>query len=162
MIKPLSAIALLFLLGISGCQSPGRPGEVSQISDGDTLTVQQDGTAIKIRLACIDAPELGQKPWGERARGVLGVMAPVGSEVTVESFERDRYGRTVATVWREGQSVNLEMVRRGWAMVYRQHLRNCDASAYFAAETAARRDRIGYWQAGRNPQPPWEWRRRQR
>ena len=162
MLKPLSAIGLLLLLAASSCQTPGRSAEVSQVSDGDTLTVQQDGESIKIRLACIDAPEMGQTPWGDRSRGVLSVLAPVGSEVTVEPFERDRYGRTVATVWREGRSVNLEMVRRGWAMVYRQHLRNCDASAYFAAETAARRDRSGYWQAGRNPQPPWEWRRRQR
>lgn len=62
MLKPLSALGLLLLLATSSCQTPGRSAEVNLISDGDTLTVQQDGESVKIRLACIDAPELGQKP----------------------------------------------------------------------------------------------------
>jgi hypothetical protein len=34
------------------------------VGDGDTLRVQAGGRAITIRLACIDAPETAQSPWG--------------------------------------------------------------------------------------------------
>lgn len=35
------------------------------VGDGDTLRVQAGGRAITIRLACIDAPETAQSPWGQ-------------------------------------------------------------------------------------------------
>jgi len=34
------------------------------VGDGDTLRVQAGGRSITIRLACIDAPETAQSPWG--------------------------------------------------------------------------------------------------
>jgi hypothetical protein len=45
------------------------PATLLSVGDGDTLRVQAGGRAITIRLACIDAPETAQSPWGQQSRG---------------------------------------------------------------------------------------------
>ena len=54
---------------------------VLSIGDGDTLRVQALGRTITVRLACIDAPEMAQSPWGQKARQHLQALAPIGSAV---------------------------------------------------------------------------------
>jgi len=36
------------------------------VTDGDTISVMREGQAVKVRLAGIDCPEIGQ-PYGKRA-----------------------------------------------------------------------------------------------
>jgi hypothetical protein len=50
---------------------PPTPATVRSIGDGDTLRVKQGGRTITVRLACIDAPEMAQRPHGPRAREYL-------------------------------------------------------------------------------------------
>ena len=38
---------------------------VLSIGDGDTISVLERGQKIKVRLACIDAPESAQTPFGQ-------------------------------------------------------------------------------------------------
>lgn len=38
---------------------------VISTGDGDTLRVKTQGKVVTIRMACIDAPETGQRPWGQ-------------------------------------------------------------------------------------------------
>jgi micrococcal nuclease len=104
------------------------------IGDGDTLRVDYRGKQLTIRLACIDAPEIAQDPFGAQSRSLLASLAPVGSEVSLRVVDIDRYRRTVAEVSRGGQNVNLRMVRRGQAFAYRQYLSNCDPTAYLGVE----------------------------
>ncbi len=47
---------------------PVHTAEVFSIEDGDTLTVIEATRAIKVRLACIDAPETSQASHGRSAR----------------------------------------------------------------------------------------------
>ena len=68
------------------------------IGDGDTLGVRQDGRAITVRLACIDAPDIAQCRWGQQARRTLRQRLPIGRPVTLNVPTTDRYGRTVAEV----------------------------------------------------------------
>jgi len=56
---------------------------------------------LTIRLACIDAPETGQAPYGAASREQLQQLLPVGSAVNLKIQTKDRYGRTVVGVLRE-------------------------------------------------------------
>ena len=128
------------------------------VGDGDTLTVSEGGRRATIRLACIDAPESAQTPYGGRARASLQTLAPVGASVTVQGSTRDRYGRTVAEIFRGKTNVNLELVRRGDAFVYRQYLRDCDRNGYLSVEKQAESTRRGVWSAPGGITRPWDWR----
>lgn len=63
--------------------------------------------------------------------------------VTLRTQTTDKYGRTVAEMFRNGQNVILAMVNSGQAFAYRKYLAACDGSAYLAAEAAAQRQRVG-------------------
>ena len=129
------------------------------MGDGDTLRVNDTGKRLTIRMACIDAPETAQRPYGAASRQRLQELAPVGSVVLLRPQTIDKYGRTVAEVFRNGQNVNLAMVSSGQAFAYRKYLSACDGSAYLAAEAAAQRQRIGVWAVPGGIQRPWDWRK---
>jgi endonuclease YncB( thermonuclease family) len=71
---------------------------VLSIGDGDTLRVRQAGRVLTVRLACIDAPETAQSPWGQQARRYLQQRLALGRQVTLDIKTTDRDGRTVAEV----------------------------------------------------------------
>ncbi|MCY7390569.1 MAG: thermonuclease family protein [Leptolyngbyaceae cyanobacterium CAN_BIN12] len=77
---------------------------VLSVGDGDTLKVQNNSTKVTIRLACVDAPERAQAPWGQAASARLKQLLPVGQVVRLREVDRDRYGRTVAEVYVNRQS----------------------------------------------------------
>lgn len=155
---------LVLLLGLSAILLPGDGSAQSlrvtvlSIGDGDTIRVRQSGRSITVRLACIDAPETAQSPYGQQARRFLQQRLPIGREVTLDVKTTDRYGRTVAEVLRNGRAVNLTLVRSGAAFAYRQYLAKCDQSAYLGAEAAAQRERVGVWAVPGGIQRPWDWR----
>ena len=78
--------------------SQGMPATVLSIGDGDTIRVRQATRAITVRLACIDAPETAQNPYGQQARKSVQQRLPIGRQVTLAVKTTDRYGRTVAEV----------------------------------------------------------------
>lgn len=137
-------------------------GRVVSIADGDTLTVLDTAnTQHKIRLAEIDAPEIGHgankpgQPFGQRSRQSLAELC-FQKPATVLVVDTDRYGRTVGRVTCAGQDANAEQIRRGLAWVYLKYAR--DQSLY-EIEAEARAARRGLW-ADPSPIPPWEWRRK--
>ena len=130
-------------------------GKVVRIADGDTLTLlDASNTQHKIRLHGIDTPERGQ-PYGNAAREALERLV-AGKRIDVNIQDTDRYGRTVGTVYRNGQNVNLIMVQDGWAWWYERYARNDRQLS--RAQRDAKAARRGLWQDS-NPVPPWEWRR---
>jgi endonuclease YncB( thermonuclease family) len=120
-------------------------GEVLSIGDGDTIRVRQAGKALTVRLACIDAPETAQTPYGLKSRQYLQQRLPIGREVSLDIKTTDRYGRSVAEVISE-ININLALVEDGQAFAYRQYLSGCDAKEYLDAEYRASRRRYGVWQ----------------
>ncbi|WP_313224624.1 thermonuclease family protein [Stutzerimonas nitrititolerans] len=74
---------------------------------------------MRVRLAGIDAPELGQ-PYSRRARSPVGFV--FGKDVTLIVQDRDRYGRTVVQVKVADLEVSAELVRIGAAWAYRAYL----------------------------------------
>ncbi len=157
---------------------------VMKVSDGDTITVTQVGTTgpkIKVRLACIDAPEMAQGPAGEAGRDALAELAPFGGSVSLRVIDTDRYKRSVAEVFVPGGggdgegsdgndeagngsrslNVNLELVRQGKAFVYRDYLKKgCAVKDYEAAEAEARERKRGVW--AESIEKPWDYRKRKR
>jgi micrococcal nuclease len=109
-------------------------------------------------MACIDAPEIAQKPYGALAREALQQLAPVGSEVALQIQTTDRYGRSVAEVFRGGENVNLAMVRQGAAFAFRKYLGQCNSLRYLSAESEAEFRRAGVWATPGGITRPWDWR----
>ncbi len=131
---------------------------VQSIHDGDTMTVSCDGQRMKVRLYCIDAPELGQRPWGKESRDFLRSITP--ERVTVLAKTKDRYGRTVGEVFiadETGENLNLAMVSTGQAAVYTKY---CTKRQYVQAEDEAKKANAGIWEKPGLHQQPWEWRHR--
>ena len=132
--------------------------KVLSIEDGDTLTVSLNSERITVRLACIDAPETAQAPYGGEAKDNLQLLAPGGVAVHLIGGEKDRYGRTVSEVFRGSTNINLELVRRGQAFVYRQYLQGCDRNVYLRAERWAEASGVGIWSVLGGINRPWDWR----
>jgi endonuclease YncB( thermonuclease family) len=137
--------------------SQGITVTVLSIGDGDTLRVRQAGRAVTVRLACIDAPETAQSPWGQQARRYLQQRLALGREVTLDVKTTDRYGRTVAEVISDS-NIGLAMVEDGQAFAYRRYLDGCDAGEYLDAEVRASRRRYGVWQVPGGITRPWNFR----
>ena len=134
-------------------------GTVSSVGDGDTIRVTDaTGETQTIRLSCIDASELKQAPHGEQARQRLQQIIPVGTRVNLKPQTTDRYGRTVAEVFKGTLNVNLAMVQEGRAVAYRKYLSQCDAARYLAAEDSARQRRLAFW-SQESPVMPWDFRK---
>ena len=134
---------------------------ILSIGDGDTIRVRQGGKVLTVRLACIDAPETAQSPYGQHARTYLQQRLPIGREVTLAIKTTDRYGRSVTEVF-SGVNINLALVEDGKAFAYRQYLSGCDAKAYLEAEERASSSRLGVWQVQGGITRPWDFRRRRR
>ena len=132
-------------------------GKVVGIADGDTITVLRDGhEQVKIRLYGIDAPESGQ-PFGKASKQNLSSMVH-GQSVQIEVMDTDRYGRTVARIFVDGEDVNAAQLRSGHAWLYRQYCKTWVCGEWAGLETEARSNGAGLW-ADKDPTPPWQWRR---
>ena len=156
--KAVSSLLLALCLTTSA-----NAATVVSVGDGDTVRVSEDSKRVTVRLACIDAPETSQRPWGGRSTVFLKELTPVGSEVTLRVQTTDRYGRTVAELLNRRGNVNQLMVGAGEAFAYRRYLRQCDSQRYLQLENEAQRQGIGVWSIGPSGiTRPWDYRRGRR
>ncbi|MHB2265180.1 thermonuclease family protein [Aliihoeflea sp. PC F10.4] len=149
-------ITLFIVLGALAVHFENRSAHeidgIMRVVDGDTLAMG----ATRIRLRGMDAPELGQQctrggaPYdcGQYARRAL-VAAIGGEAVTCTARRKDRYGRFVATCYRDNFDLNRMMVEEGWAVA---------SGDYDLAERHARSAGRGIW-AG-DFESPRDWRAR--
>jgi endonuclease YncB( thermonuclease family) len=147
----LSAVLLL--------AAPAHAASVLSIGDGDTITVTEGSKRIKVRLACIDAPETSQSPYGMKARKKLQGLLPIGSQVTLRTKATDRYGRSVGEVIKGSTNINQSLVGSGNAFVYWQYINGCDRQTYSRLENDARLKGAGVWRVPGGIQRPWDYRR---
>jgi len=148
----------------TGDESERQRVTVEYVIDGDTVNVSNFGSEMRIRLDSIDCPEDGQ-PWGTIAKaGLIKLIG--GRDVYIEEHGIDDYGRTLATIYLEGDidsewiNVNERMVMLGHAWVMRQHYDHLPKSRQDQLnklEKWARSKRVGLWKTS-NPIPPWQWR----
>ena len=155
--KTLLVLAGMSLAVLGPLSQAVSAATVLSIGDGDTISVLERGQKLKVRLACIDAPETAQSPYGMASRNHLKALLPLGSKVSLRVQSVDRYGRSVAEVIGKGP-VNLAMVQSGQAFVYRQYMGRCDRGAYLAAERQAQAQRLGVWAVPGGITRPWDFR----
>lgn len=127
---------------------------LARVIDGDTLEVG----SIIIRLADIDAPELGQKCDGPKTLRNCGKVAAdfladriEGQLVTCEVADIDDYGRAIASCGHVGEDLSGWPVRDGYALAFVRY-----SDRYVPEKQAARAREAGLWRA--IIEPPWEYR----
>ena len=151
-----------FGIGLLLLALPVQAATVLSVGDGDTITITNGAQKIRVRLACIDAPETSQTPYGMESRQALQKLLPIGTEVTVHTKTSDRYGRTVGEVLKGSTNINQQQVASGNAFVYWQYISGCDRQTYSRLENDARLRRLGVWSVPNGIQRPWEYRKMQR
>ena len=134
-------------------------GFVTAVHDGDTITLSSGGTAYKIRLDSIDAPELAQ-PFGNPSQSALSA-AVLGKTVRVAYTKTDQYDRIVGAVFTDScQYVNLNQVSTGMAWFYKAY--QCEISSavrarFSQAQGSAAAADLGLW-VQVDPEAPWFYR----
>ena len=117
------------------------------VTDGDTCRVS-------LRYQAIDAPEKKQLcenakgrcyPCGRLSKSALKAL--MGKKlIWFKVWGHGKYGRPIVTAFDGDKDINLEMVRQGWAIVYRKYLPAEYKQAYLTAESEASTARRGVWQ----------------
>lgn len=144
---------------------------VQYTPDGDTVrcwrnvmdeaTGKVTATAIRVRLAYIDAPEMNSphysSAWGLAARRYLRRLLALHEPVKVVIYGQDHYGRLLGEILRVRDDANggLRLVHGGYTALY-----GCPRSRadYLAAQDIAQRQRRGIWSQPGPWQEPWKYR----
>ncbi len=132
-------------------------GIVTEVQDGDTLTLVNWSATYKVRLADIDAPEWEQLR-GKDSRASLFHLCFLRRAIA-EANGEDQYGRPLVRITCAGVDANTEQVRRGLAWVFVRYAPK--NSPLYGVEAEARAARRGLWEDP-DPEPPWVWRARKR
>ncbi len=108
---------------------------VSKIVDGDTMYVTDislgfghynrgdTGRGICLRLNGIDTPEsrtrdLEEKQYGLAAKAFVQAFSPVGTEVTLRTYKKGKYGRWLADIKVGGKWLCKELLKNHHAVEY--------------------------------------------
>ena len=96
--------------------------------DGDTCTTLK---GEKIRLACIDTPEL--KGWkadpipAKEARDFVNKLV-ANEEVSIKRITNDRYGRTVGELFKNKVNIQELIVKKGYGKIHNKYAYQCEWS----------------------------------
>jgi len=112
----------------------------------------------------IDTPETGRKgqksqPYAKKAKQILKDRVR-DRQIRLIQYGTGGYNRILAEVFSEGQNINLYMVRKGMAEIYRGNRPSgLNIKAYKAAQNWAKKNRIGIWSLGKRYKSPRQWRK---
>lgn len=135
--KARRSLGLLFLVllllslsfWLQGCQSKTMPqgmqGKVVRVLSGQTLEVKNidpkmtssfSDSSLKVRLVGIDAPSKQQHPWGEAVVQRLKMIDGKSVMLEFDTQQQDSFGRHLAYVWEDGELLNEQLVKEGYAL----------------------------------------------
>lgn len=148
-----AALGLTLAAGCGGSPCGPTEGTVARIVDGDTIELT-DGR--RIRYLLVDTPETSDGDcYAENAKQfnsdlVLNKQVEISYDVQCT----DRFSRTLAYVYVDGQEVNTLMIQRGYACVLHIEPNGADRVDEFRAlQLDAERANRGLWGAC-DPLPP--------
>ena len=107
---------------------------IDKCYDGDTCTTT---SGEKIRLACIDTPEIkGPRADPEPAKAARDFLNSnvAGKEVSIRRITKDRYERTVAELAKDGVNIQKLMVSKGYAKIYKKYADPCPWASNFSGD----------------------------
>lgn len=133
--------------------------EVSLISchDGDTCKVKSKDKVITIRLAGIDALEIGQEPlkWSQASRLKLIDFFNKHTTCHAKFLGEDAFKRQITELYCQNKFVNKILVEEGLAFGYHHlNFRNRNESWVIKAESKARKMQIGIFSEKKRVQSP--------
>ncbi|AKE53078.1 Nuclease [Kangiella geojedonensis] len=148
-------LVFCLLIATTSCSQAGEAGyQLVYVQDGDSAVLCCDkGKQFTVRLLDIDAPEKHQ-PYAEDSKARLERFLK-GESLALRGSKRDRYGRRLAVIEVNGESINDKMVESGAAWVWKYS----KSKRMRALQQEAKESAIGLWalpEAQR--QNPWEWR----
>ena len=138
-------------------QSPSREGlipvELVKTIDGDTIKIKYEGKEQNVRYLLVDTPEtnhpqLGKQPFGQQAKEKNQELMNSGQlEIEFDIGERiDKYGRLLAYIYIDGESVQEKLIEEGLARVgyvYPPNTKHLDQ--YEKAQERAKKAGLGIW-----------------
>lgn len=142
-------LSVLLLLISSGAQA----ASIGYFYDGDTVKIEDNGQAFKLRISDIDAPERNQS-YGLKSRRALMKLC-IHAEIQYQIFGTDKYQRKLGKLKCNQKDVSLFMVQNGHAW-FGDHYSS--DHMLLIAQQQAQQARLGLWQA-ESPTPPWKWRK---
>ncbi len=138
--------------------------KVIKVFDGDTIQAKGNGLTFKIRLVGIDAPEKGRKgqagqPFAQQSKQTLERLVG-GRSVRIKQYGTGGYNRILAELFVNTQNINLTLVEKGLAEVYRgKPAYGLNKERYKRVEKRAKARRVGIWSLGRRYKSPRQWRK---
>lgn len=126
---------------------------VIEVSDGDAVSILTDKELTRVRIVGIDCPESNQ-PFGDEARQFTTTFC-MKRNVELVGDETDQYGRRLADVLVDGQSLRKALLSAGLAWHYKK-LNDDPELAMLEREAKAKK--VGLW-ADAESVPPWDWRK---
>jgi len=121
------SLSFFMLLALVSCSlsSNSSSALIDSCYDGDTC---RTSSGERIRLACIDAPELrGKMADPVRGKAARDYLRSLVSKriVGIRRINTDRYGRTVAELFVDEDNVQQLLVAAGHAEIYRKYANQC-------------------------------------
>jgi len=160
-------IAALFLLTsqVQANTSCDGQGIITKIKDGDTISASAQGQNCDIRFYCVDAPEISHKRYekpaqifngidiGDKSLQYLKKLIQVGNTVDLNCKTSDRYGRSVCEIFKNGQNINLQMVKDGYAYILTEYCPKTKEIMYYNALQDAQNNKLGLFALGKWQEP---------
>ena len=145
--RTLVAIGGMLVAGLAACgSSPGAdlPGaRVTRVIDGDTVVMERLG---KVRLIGVNTPEKERCFDDAATRFTRERLEDQVVQYEVGEEPEDRYQRTLAYLWREGEMHNVALLREGYARVLTIPPNDKYAAGLERAERDAKKGDAGLWE----------------
>ena len=108
---------------------------IARAIDGDTIEINKE----KIRFGGINSPERNEVGY-KLAKDKLTEKIKNTTLVCMREKNKDRYSRTVAECFVNGESLSKFLVSKGYAFAYRKY-----SKKFIKDERFAKKNRLGLW-----------------
>lgn len=149
---------LIFACLLSACQPvASNDYQLKHTQDGDSviLCCDKNSNTFIVRLKDIDAPEKNQ-PFAKESKRYLNSLLK-NKSLKLLGKKKDKYGRLLADIIVDGNSVNTEMIKTGhaWLWRYSENLK------LQWLQKQAKKNKIGLWALPESQRiEPWLWRKK--